>query len=99
MKFWTSSDLQSYRYDTELSLYKDVTNKIIPSLLAVYRLLDRAHYAEKESSCVLDATMEDLSGFSMLDCKDDRLKLSTPEAFPSVDDSVNASKIILQTEV
>ena len=39
--------------------------------------------------CVPYATMQDISGFSMLDGKDDTFKPSTPEAFPSVDDAVN----------
>ena len=43
--------------------------------------------------------MQDLSGFSMLDCKDDTFKPSTPEAFRSVDDAVNGSKIIVEREV
>ena len=43
--------------------------------------------------------MQDLSGFSMLNWKDDTFKPSTPEAFPSVDDAVNGSKIIVEPEV
>ena len=38
------------RYETELSVYKGVTNKIITNLLAAYRRFDPANSAEKESA-------------------------------------------------